>query len=244
MSCTRRMRRPPISKLCGDSNSSTPNADCARDEQPCVIAVVLAEHAGERHVRVLERLERERRAVVAGVQDHPDAAPPASARTNSAIAGRRSCVSAISPTRIRFPSVHSGSAISQPHEIVVASRARDHGESIAVDQHLGRPRTAVVVRRHRVSVRADVAHDEQSPGCTSSSSRSSARKSPLSHTGPTTSTVARSARSAHRDRCDDTRRSATAAAARSSRRRRRRSPCRRCACDRAPASAARRRCRR
>ena len=66
-------RAAEMSKLCGDSNSSAPNADCARDTSPCVIAVVLAEDAGERHMRLLERLEREGRAIVAGVQDHPDA---------------------------------------------------------------------------------------------------------------------------------------------------------------------------
>src|SRR5581483_10805506 len=41
---------------------------------PLRVAVVVAEHPGQRHAGVLERLQRERRAVIAGVQHHPDAA--------------------------------------------------------------------------------------------------------------------------------------------------------------------------
>ena len=73
MSCTSRMRRPPISKLCGDSNSSAPNADCARETSPCVSPSFVPNTPASDTCASSNGLERERRAVVAGVEHHADA---------------------------------------------------------------------------------------------------------------------------------------------------------------------------
>ena len=141
MSCTSRIRRPPISKLCGDSNSSAPNPACARDSEPLVVAVVPAEHAGQRHLRVLERLERKRRAVVARVQHHPPPPPGSAARARRSRAGDRACRPSVQ--RASGSSCQWGSATSRRIEIVVLLALRDHREPRAVHQHFRRPGPAL-----------------------------------------------------------------------------------------------------
>ena len=214
MSCTSRIRWPPTSKLCGDSNSSVPNADCARDAlSPCVVAVVAAEHAGERHVRILENgSQRERRAVVARVEHHADAGV-LHLLDDSAIAGSRSCVSAIRPTRIRSaPPLGLGGLAA--HQILVLFARGDDREPVAVDQDFGGARARVVVRRHRVAVGADVVHGEQLARARRRRSRGRARgnrrsRRPDRRRRPCIALR----RGVHAPRCDGTRRSATAAAA-------------------------------
>ena len=150
MSCTSRMRWPPTSKLCGDSNSSRPEARAGARAQAFGIAVVAAEHAGQRHVRILERLENERRAEVAGVQHHAHARRRHLTQqfARSRVRGRANRPSGL---RASLPPVWVVDLA--PHEIFVRFPFGDHGEPVAVHQHFGRPPPAVVVRCHHRSRR-------------------------------------------------------------------------------------------
>ncbi len=234
MSCTIRMRSPPTSKLCGDSNSSSPMPALARVLRPSGSPSLRPKTPASVMWAFFERLEHERGAEVARVQHHRSRRPPPS---DGSIRPPPAPDRVYRPSRQRASRPPVGVVHLVPHEILVRLARGHHGEPVAVHQHLRRP-TAGCCRwtpsHSRTRRRRTPPAGRR--GRPSSIIRSSARKSPaLAHRAHDVQHLLLAPRRLDASRCGDRRCNMTDAAVPSCRRRPSRTPCRRCACGTARA---------